>query len=72
LLDSFSEDETGNNLRFGFHCMAVYGLRPEDFRYIYTRNGGQEIWTNYEKSKGGKKGEKKELRGFYPLLVHYF
>ena len=58
LLDSFPEDETGNKWRFRFQFMAVYGLRPEDLRYIHTRNGGQEIWTNYEKSKGGKKGEK--------------
>jgi len=70
LLDSFPEDETGNKWRFGFQCMAVYGLRPEDLRYIHTRNGGQEMWTNYEKSKGGKKGEKTEPRRLYPLLVH--
>ena len=50
--------------------MAVYGLRPEDLRTIHTRNGGQELWTNYEKSRGGNKGEKTEPRRFYPLLVH--
>ena len=50
--------------------MAVYGLRPEDLRYIHTRNGGQEIWSNYEKSRGGKKGEKTEPRRLYSLLVH--
>ena len=30
LLDSFSEDETGNKLRFVFKCMTVYGLLLED------------------------------------------
>ena len=49
--------------------MAVYGLRPEDLRTIHTRNGGQELWTNYEKSRGGKKGEKTKPRRLYPLLV---
>ena len=53
-----------------FQCMAVYGLRPEDLRHLHTRNGGQEMWSNYEKSKGGKKGNKTEPRRLYPLLVH--
>ena len=70
LLDSFPVDEIGNKWRFAFQCIAVYGLRPEDLRTIHTRNGGQEIWTNYEKSKGGKKGEKTKARRLYPLLVH--
>ena len=52
LLDSFPIDDVGNKWRFAFQCMAVYGLRPEDLRHIHTRNGGQEIWSNYEKSKG--------------------
>ncbi len=50
--------------------MAFYGLRPEDLRSIHTRNGCQELWTNYEKSKGGKRGAKTEVRRLYPLLVH--
>ena len=70
LIDSFLEDETGNKWRFGFQCMTVYGLRPEDLRTIHTRNGGQEPWTNNEKSRGGKKGEKTKPRRLYPLLVH--
>mgnify|MGYP003145967434 FL=1 len=70
LLDSLPVDDAGNKWRFAFQCMATYGLRPEDLRYIHTRNGGQEIWSNYEKSKGGKKGNKTEPRRLYPLLVH--
>ena len=70
LLDSFPANEIGNKWRFAFQCIAVYGLRPEDLRYIHTRNNGQEIWTTYQKSKGGKKGEKTEARRLYPLLIH--
>ena len=70
LLDSFPIDDVGNKWRFAFQCMAVYGLRPEDLRHIHTRYGGQEIWSNYEKSKGGKKGNKTKPRRLYPLLVN--
>ena len=70
LLDSFPVDDVGNKWRFAFQCMAVYGLRPEDLRHLHTRNEGQEMWSNYEKSKGGKKGNKTEPRRLYPLLVH--
>ncbi len=49
--------------------MATYGLRPEDLRYLHTRNGGKEIWSNYEKSMGGKRGQKTEQRRLYALLV---
>ena len=69
LLESFPIDDVGNKWRFAFQCMATYGLRPEDLRYIHTRNGGQEIWSNYEKSKGGKKGHKTKPRRLFPLLV---
>ena len=70
LIDSLPQNDPGKKWRFGFQCMAVYGLRPEDLRYIHTRNSGQEIWTDYEKSKGGKKGEKTKSRRLYPLLVN--
>ena len=58
LVDSLPKNETGNKLRFCFQCMTVYGLPSKDLRTIHTRNGGQELWTNYEKHRGGKKGEK--------------
>ena len=47
LLDSFPIDDVGNKWRFAFQCMATYGLRPEDLGHLHTRNGGQEIWSNY-------------------------
>jgi len=43
LLESFPDDEAGNKWKFAFQLMATYGLRPEDLRYIHTRNGGKEI-----------------------------
>ena len=35
-----------------------------------TRNGGKELWSNYQKSMGGKKGQKTDPRQLFPLLVH--
>ena len=70
LIDSLPDDEVGNKWRFAFQLMAVYGLRPEDLRYLGTRNGGKELWSNYQKSKGGKKGQKTDPRQLFPLLVH--
>ncbi len=69
LLDSFPTNDIGNKWRFAFQCMAVYGLRPEDLRYLHTRNGGKELWSNYEKSMGGKRGQTTEPRRLYALLV---
>ncbi len=70
LIDSLPDDEVGNKWRFAFQLMAVYGLRPEDLRYLGTRNGGKELWSNYQKSMGGKKGQKTDPRQLFPLLVH--
>ncbi len=50
--------------------MAVYGLRPEDLRYLTTRRGGKELWSEYEKSKGGTEGDCTEERKLLPLFVH--
>ena len=69
LLESFSGDEAGNKWKFAFQLMATYGLRPEDLRYVHTRNGGNEIWSNYQKSMGGTKGLKTKPRRLYPLFV---
>ena len=44
--------------------MALYGLRPEDCRYVKFRNG--EPWSVYRKAAGG--GVTKE-RKLFPLLV---
>ncbi|MDA0247168.1 MAG: integrase [Actinobacteria bacterium] len=70
LLDALPDDEAGSRWRFAFQLMAVYGLRPEDLRYLHTRNGGEELWSNYEKSKGGIAGDCTEPRMLHPLMVH--
>jgi integrase len=70
LLDSLPDDEAGQRWRFAFQLMAVYGLRPEDLRYLTTRREGEELWSEYEKSKGGTEGDCTEERKLLPLLVH--
>ena len=51
--------------------MAVYGIRPEELRWLRVKDGvnGPEMWSTYRKSKGGSKGDKTEPRRLYPLLV---
>ena len=49
--------------------MAVFGLRPEDLREVYTKKNGEEIWTDYRKSKGGRKGEVTQPRKLMPIWV---
>jgi hypothetical protein len=70
LLEALPDDDAGKRWKFAFQLMAVYGLRPEDLRYLVTRNEGTELWSNYEKSKGGIAGEFTESRVLHPLLVH--
>ena len=55
--------------RFAIQLMATYGLRPEDLKHLHTRNNGKELWSDYRKSKGGKKGETTEPRQLFPLFV---
>ena len=49
--------------------MATYGLRPAELEYLVVKDDGQgeEVWSMYEKSMGGKKGEKTEPRDLCPL-----
>ena len=69
LLDSLPEDGNHSRWKFGLMLMAVYGLRPEDLRYLKTRNSGKELWTIYRKSKGGNKGATTEPRKLSPLFL---
>ncbi|KZR84747.1 Phage integrase family protein [Prochlorococcus marinus str. MIT 1342] len=57
--------------RFAIQLCAVYGLRPEELRYLRIKGGanGNELWTIYRKSKGGRKGEKTEPRRVNALQV---
>ena len=69
LVDALPDTETANRWKFAIQLMAVYGLRPEDLRELYTKQNGKEIWTDYRKSKGGRKGETTEPRELFPLWV---
>lgn len=71
LLDSLPEGERHEPWRFAIQLLAVYGLRPEELRYLAVKwgPGGQELWCNYRKSKGGRRGDRTEPRRLYPLLV---
>ena len=57
--------------QFNFQLLAVYGLRPEELRFLVIKDGirGKELWTTYEKSMGGKKGQKTEPRKLAPIYV---
>ncbi len=71
LLEALPEGDSHDRWRFAIQLCAVYGLRPEELRYLRIKDGpiGPELWTIYRKSKGGKKGERTEPRRLNPLLV---
>lgn len=71
LIDSLPEGERHERWRFAIQLMAVYGLRPEELRYLNVKPGpaGSELWCTYRKSKGGRKGDRTEPRRLYPLLL---
>tara|TARA_R100000655_G_scaffold20074_1_gene41592 strand:- start:199 stop:891 length:693 start_codon:yes stop_codon:yes gene_type:complete len=70
LIESLPKGPVHERWKFAIQLLAVYGLRPEDLRYLVTRNKGRELWSMYRKSKGGSKGQKTEPRRLYPLLVY--
>ena len=57
--------------QFNYQLLAVYGLRPEELRFLVIKDGvrSKELWTTYEKSMGGVKGQKTEPRKLAPLYV---
>ncbi len=57
--------------QFAIQLCAVYGLRPEELRWLRIKDGakGSELWTIYQKSMGGRKGDKTKPRRLLPLLV---
>jgi len=71
ILDNLPQGEKHNHWRFTIHLCAIYGLRPEDLRYLRIKDGkdGSELWATYQKSMGGNKGAKTEPRKLHPLLV---
>ncbi len=57
--------------QFNYQLLAVYGLRPEELRFLVIKDGirCKELWTTYEKSMGGTKGQKTEPRKLAPLFL---
>ena len=57
--------------KYAVQLCSVYGLRPEELRYLVVKDGvnGKELWCTYQKSKGGKRGDKTDPRQLHPLLV---
>ena len=52
--------------RFAIQILSVYGLRPEELRYLVVQDG--KLKTTYQKSKGGTKGERTATRFLFPLF----
>ena len=71
LLDNLPEGEVHDRWRFAIQLCSVYGLRPEELRYLRIKDGvnGPELWTIYQKSMGGTKGAKTQPRRLHALLV---
>ena len=67
LLDGLSDERW----RFAVQLAIVFGLRPEELRYLVIKEGieGKELWCTYRKSMGGLKGAKTKPRRLHPLLV---
>ena len=65
------DEITDERWKFAIQLCAVYGLRPEELRHLRIKDGveGKELWTIYQKSKGGRSGAKTEPRRLHPLLI---
>jgi integrase len=73
LLEALPRGKNHERWRFALQLAAVYGLRPEDLRYLTVKAGQQpgswELWSNYRKSQGGNKGKRTQPRILQPLLL---
>ena len=65
------DEITDERWKYAIQLCAVYGLRPEELRHLRIKDGveGKELWTIYQKSKGGRSGAKTEPRRIHPLLI---
>ena len=68
---SLIESEKDEKWRFAYQLLGTYGLRPVELRHLKIVEGvdGKELWSMYQKSKGGTKGEKTKPRRLYPLFL---
>ena len=66
---SLIEDEPDEKWKYVYQLLATFGLRPAELEYLVVKDDGQgeEVWSMYEKSMGGKKGERTEPRELCPL-----
>ena len=65
------ENEPDERWRFAYQLLGVYGLRPEELKYLRIIDGvnGKELHCTYRKSKGGLKGDRTLPRKLHPLFV---
>ena len=68
---SLIDSEKDDKWKFALQLLGTYGLRPVELKYLKIKEGieGKELWCMYQKSKGGKKGEKTQPRRLYPLFL---
>ena len=68
---SLIESEKDDKWKFALQLMGTYGLRPVELKYLKIKEGieGKELWSMYQKSKGGRKGDKTEPRRLNPLFL---
>ena len=64
LVDAFADNEHAAKWQFATQLCAVYGLRPEQLRYLVLKNNKTELWTTYKKSNSRING-----RRLFPLFV---
>ncbi len=65
------DDIKDEKWKFAVQLCGVNGLRPEELRNLGIKDGVEEkeLWSIYQKSKGGRKGSKTEPRRLHPLLI---
>ena len=68
---SLIDSEKDEKWRFALQLLGTYGLRPVELKHLKIKDGveGKELWSMYQKSKGGRKGEKTEPRKLEPLYL---
>ena len=66
---SLISSEPDERWKYVYQLLATYGLRPAELEHLVIQDGidGEELWCMYEKSMGGKKGEKTEPRKLHAL-----
>jgi len=68
---SLIESEKDDKWKFALQLLGTYGLRPIELKYLKIKEGieGKELWSMFQKSIGGTKGDKTKPRRLVPLLL---